>query len=447
MIDAAIATTLLAACLVVGVLSQGRFSNSVAGMAMPGLLVVTAASLGGWVGPVLVGVLFAIATWAAWRGVLPGPPTVLLGTALGSGVLIGLALAASLFAAELTAWAGPPVFSAIIAGAEMLSSRSSSYGEWGSLAHSQARQPWALMVARKGPFAVTAVLVAVSSAVGFSLVDRSLPLGFTAIAIAVLIWSLSQRPRVETTRPHVRVAGLLEEDHEFFRNHVSEFVGDAPLADDWWTQFRKTSLFQHRDLVQRTVAAGRDADLVVWAEGAGLVDATDFSAAVTATSEVARKARSYIVASWLVLDRDTRLMDNVVTVLDPAGDLVLTQRKLFPVPGPEAEHTAAVPPQVPEAVDTPFGRLAVVICFDADHGASWRRVADSRARIVAVPASDWPAIGPLHADMAILRSRSVGAAIVRPSRYGVSVMTMAAGRVAAEVDHRQTNAPDLISER
>ena len=138
-------------------------------------------------------------------------------------------------------------------------------------------------------------------------------------------------------------------------------------------------------------------------------------------------------------------MDNVTSIFEPTGSLVLTQRKLFPVPGPEAERTAIHPRQEPAVIVTPFGRLAVAICFDADHAETWRRVAASGADIVAIPAPDWPAIGRLHADMALLRSCSARAAIVRPARYGFSAAVNNHGAVIGEVDHRRTNSPDLTA--
>lgn len=437
-----VALALLSVCFMVSVLSQGRWSNSWAAMAMPGLLVATAATLNAWWAPIFMGLLFAAATAIAWHGVLPGTRSVLVSTSVGSGVLVGGALAASTFASHLSVWAGPVVFAGLITAAETISSRNSPFGEWGLLAHSQARRSWAHSVGREGPFAVTAVLMLLSSAAGFAAAYRSLPLLLVTVAAVALLLLGWKHSNIAGTSS-LRVVGLHETDHHFFETFVSHFVGAETITNDCWEQFHEDSLIQHQDLLDRTATAGHDADLVVWSEGAGLVASTSHVAAMVATAETAQLSSTYVVASWLVLDRGRGQMDNVVTVFDPAGKLVLTQRKLFPVPGPEAQRTTAHPPLAPAAISTPFGRLVVVICFDADHAETWNRVASSRASIVVIPASDWPAIGRLHADMALLRTRSVGAALIRPARYGVSIAANTRGEVITEVDHRLTSAPDL----
>ena len=283
MIDATpTAGALLATSLVVSTLSQGRWSNSWTALLMPGLLVLTAASLGGWTGPVLVGTLFAVATALAWRGVLPGPPSVVAGTSISSGILLGIALAAGLFAADLFPWAGPVVLAITIAGAELAGSRGSPFGEWGLLAHTQARRPWAQAVGRRGPHAVSAVLVLVSGAAGFAIVHRSLALLVGVLAAVITLFSVGQVSRHTSQRLPVRAVGLHEENHQFFGGYVSHFVDAQEMTDQWWARFREDSLAQHRDLVRRTAEAGRDADLVVWSEGAGLVASEDLEIAMAA---------------------------------------------------------------------------------------------------------------------------------------------------------------------
>ncbi len=59
-----------------------------------------------------------------------------------------------------------------------------------------------------------------------------------------------------------------------------------------------------------------------------------------------------------------------------------------------------------------------------------------------MPASDRPTIGALHADMARLRSRSIGAAMIRPARPDISTITNTYRRSISEADHR--HGADLI---
>ena len=446
----AVVVPLVLFCGLVSAWSQGRWSNAWAAAVMPGVLVVTAAPFPSESAPFVVGVVFALATAAAWAGVLPAPTSVLVSNAVGSGVVVGVALATSRFVADLAPLAAPVVMALVISGSEVLGSRASPFGEWGSLAHTQVRRRWALAIARRGPHVVTAALVLVSSAFGFAFVQRSAPLLGLALAaaagLAVAGYGYALTGRAGSAG--LRVAGVLEDDELFFAAHVGHFVATTAVSDEWWSSFGASSSYQQRLLLERTRAAGVEgADLVVWAEGAGLVAVADHDRALEATAAIARSTSTYIVASWMVLDRGLGrgggTMDNVCTVFDASGEIVLTTAKRFPVPGPEADRTTVRSQGDLQAVETPFGGLAVRICFDADHAECWRQIARSGADVVAVPASDWPAIGPLHADMARLRARSVAAAIVRPARSGVSIIATPRGGVIARQDHRDRNAPAL----
>lgn len=448
MIQLLAVSSLLAFCGLVSALAQGRWSHSWAALALPALLVLTAAQLSAVTAPVVVGLVFAVAAGAAWSGVLPAPVWTHVGNAAGSGVVVAVALALSRIAAGVAPLAAPVVMALVIAGSEVLGSRANPFGEWGSLAHSQARRPWARLVARREPAAVTAVLVLVSSCLGFAATQRSTPLlilGLVGVAVLTVLGYLANKRSSDPQTPGWCMVGLLEEASAFFAAQVGHFVTTDAVNDQWWSAFRQQPAAQHRVLLERTRTAGRaGADLVVWAEGAGLLAAADHPEALDATAQVARSTATYVVASWLVLDRDTALMDNVCTVIDPAGEVVLTRAKRFPVPGVESDRTVTRPQHDLEAVDTPFGRLTVLICFDADHAESWRQVIRCGADVVAIPASDWPQIGSLHADMALLRARSAAVAIIRPARGGVSVVATARGHVIAQQDHQHHNTPALL---
>jgi len=60
-------------CGLFSALAQGRWSHSWAALALPALLVLTAAQLSAVTAPVVVGLVFAVAAGAAWSGVLPAP--------------------------------------------------------------------------------------------------------------------------------------------------------------------------------------------------------------------------------------------------------------------------------------------------------------------------------------------------------------------------------------
>lgn len=421
-----------------GATSQGRVRLAVAGAALPGLAVVAAHQGPPGTGEAVVAVVFAGSTLAAWSGVLPAPLRVQVGTAVGSGVTIGLALAAARLASGWAPLLGPVVLAGCLTALEVAGSRTSPFGEWGSLAHSQARRRWALVVARGGPPAITSVLVLVSSAFGYAAVLGSWACAALGVAGVLGLLVLSAREALRPEPPgDARVSGLLEDDASLFAVHLPRFL-DAGLAGEGLEAFEALSRSSVGQLLQRTVAAARDGSVVVvWAEGAGIVTARSYPDVLDQARAATREGGCVLVASWLVLDPGDGRMSNVTTVLDGAGDVVSSIAKAHPVPGVEAARTRS-DPSTPVVVTTPLGRLGICFCFDADHPDAWRRLARDRVDVVAVPASDWPAVGTLHADMARLRARSVGATLVRPARARLTERGRHGSRRGVVVSHRGT---------
>lgn len=426
--------------------SQGRIRLSIAGMALPGLVVACSLHFGAGVGELVVGVAFALSTGFAWAGVIPAPWATQVATAFGSGVALG----GTLLLARLASWLEPTlavvIFAVVFSALEGLGSRTSPYGEWGSLAHSQVRQPWALAIARLGPQAVTFALVLVSGGIGYAISLRSLGAAVTAaigFAVVTAAWGVWLRnSRADDWALGCQVTGLVERDAGFFTTYVGAFVRGG-MDPSSWKDFDTRSRHNLDELLERSLDAGcSGARVVGWAEGAGLLSAGDYGPALDRARHTARNAHCVLVASWLILDRSDGFMSNVVTVITDRGEVASAQTKQRPVPGPEAQRTRHEPARS-AVVDSDVGRLGVAICFDADHHVTWAGLKPDVVGVVVIPASDWPAIGSLHADMARLRSRSIGAAMIRPARSGISLITDRHGRIVNQVDHRQRPSPDL----
>ena len=439
---------LVAALLVAAVLSQGRIRLVLAGAVLPALVILTSFSFSFGVGEIIVGLVFAIGTGLAWAQVIPAPLGVQVGAAIGSGIAIGGSAIAARLASEVHPVVGALVFAALLYALEKFGSRSNPFGEWGSLAHTQTNQWWALAVAERGPHVVTLILTLVSGSVGFAIATSSLgPLILAVVVVAItavvtLLWSGSATGVPLATG----LVGLIEPDGQLFADLIGQFVSGKP-DDAYWDALDDRSEQSLQQLLDRTIEESRaGAEIVVWAEGAGVVSADGYENALAAAQNTVRQAPCVLVASWIVLDRSDNLMSNIATTITPDGAVAATTGKRHPVPGAEADRTRSDDGTF-AAVDTALGRLGVAICFDADHNDTWERLAANGVEIVAIPASDWPLIGTVHADMARLRSRSIGAAMIRPARAGVSMLTDSNGRMMGRIDHRHSNEPPLRRSR
>src|SRR5205823_182033 len=75
-------------------------------------------------------------------------------------------------------------------------------------------------------------------------------------------------------------------------------------------------------------------------------------------------------------------------LIDPAGQVVWTYDKTHPTPGPESAFTLPGAGVVP-ITETPFGRIASVICFDMDFPRLVRQVGQAHADLLIAPSLDW----------------------------------------------------------
>jgi apolipoprotein N-acyltransferase len=85
-------------------------------------------------------------------------------------------------------------------------------------------------------------------------------------------------------------------------------------------------------------------------------------------------------------------------------------------------------------VDTPYGRLSTVICFDADFPWLVRQAGRAGVDVLLMPSSDWGPVGPVHADMAVMRAVENGVSILRPARNGISLAVDPHGRTLARAE-------------
>ncbi|WP_113699941.1 nitrilase-related carbon-nitrogen hydrolase [Nonomuraea lactucae] len=183
------------------------------------------------------------------------------------------------------------------------------------------------------------------------------------------------------------------------------------------------------NLLARTrEAAQAGAEIVMWSEQAAGVLAADERAFLSQVAAVARENGVYLQAAVSLFLPRAPYAANRTYMFDPTGRQVWVYNKAHPIPGLEA-----YPPGdgVVPVTRTPYGRLATVICFDADFPELMRVDAD----IMIVPARDWAEIGLVHSQKANLRSIENGYAMIRQGEFGVSGAFDPQGRVLAAHDY------------
>src|SRR5215207_6256743 len=147
----------------------------------------------------------------------------------------------------------------------------------------------------------------------------------------------------------------------------------TPMLDDL---FRRT---------EQTARAG--AQVVVWAEAAAFEFVEDKAAVVDRAQAVARAEQIYLqIGVVYLLPSEQRPFNEIRAILfDPTGAVVWDYLKTT---SPLGDGNAPGPGIVP-TVDTPYGRLATVICFDASFPPLVRQAGRAGVDILLVPSSDW----------------------------------------------------------
>ncbi len=126
-----------------------------------------------------------------------------------------------------------------------------------------------------------------------------------------------------------------------------------------------------------------------------------------------------------------QLVENKLVVADPAGDIVLEHVKY----GGNMLEGSLLGDGVLRTIETPYGTLSGIICWDTDFPSIVRQAGRNGTDILLSPAHDWREIDPIHAQMAVFRAIENGISVVRQADQGRSITADPYGRVLAEMDH------------
>ncbi len=184
----------------------------------------------------------------------------------------------------------------------------------------------------------------------------------------------------------------------------------------------------------RAAAAG--ARIILWSEANALVFAFDEAALTLRASQFAESHKVYLLMSRAVIlpgkiEQGRKFLKNEAILFGPDGRILSLFHKNNPVPFAEA----SVPGDgnIP-VTETPYGRIATSICYDADFPIQMRQLGEKKAGLLLLPSGDWSAIAPYHSYMAIFRGIENGNAIFRQASGGLSVATDYRGKMIGSFD-------------
>jgi apolipoprotein N-acyltransferase len=369
--------------------------------------------------------------------VVDGPGYYLFVAALGLGGALPFAIDRVL-APRLAGIPRTLVFPAAVTTIEFLGTIGNAFGTAGSTAYSQyAGLPLLQLASVTGIWGLT-FLVSWFPPVANEVWERARPGSgvtspiwlFAAVTVAALLFGGARlafsAPGAET----VRIAALAPD------RNLSELAYSAPNLRTATPAERASARDEHFapvldelfDRSEREATAG--AKIVAWSEAAARTLQEDQANVVARAADLAREHGVYLQVSMIVQlpagsSDGGPVNENHAVLLDPTGAVVWDYQKSKPTPGDGQGPGPGIIPNI----DTPYGRLATIICQDDFFPDLVRQAGAAQVDILLLPSSDWDSIAAWHAQQAPFRAIENGMAVVRPTRQGISLATDSQGRL------------------
>lgn len=331
------------------------------------------------------------------------------------------------------------------------------YGSWGSVAYTQyGNLPLLQIVSVTGLWSIPFLIgwfAAVCNwiwQVGFQSKSARrgawLCLGTIAGVILVGGARLSLfRPSSET----VRVASISKRQappNPALRAAVQRVLSGKATSDDM-NAFNGWAAANDDDLLSRSereMQAG--AKITFWSETDGIVTKENEAALVARGADLAVKYHVYLGMALGVWNTGRpHPFDDKVVLIQPDGHVAWEYTKTHPVPGSEAALEQPGDGKLRE-LDTPYGRLSSIICFDADFPRLLAQAGSADTDVVLDSSSDWPAIDPIHTQMASFRAIEQGFNLIKETTQGLSAAFDYQGRRLAATDYYHTSDYAMISD-
>jgi apolipoprotein N-acyltransferase len=223
------------------------------------------------------------------------------------------------------------------------------------------------------------------------------------------------------------------------------FEGPASSADI--AEFRAWATANEDDLLaraEREMQAG--AKIVFWGETNAFVLKEEETAFVRRGGDLAAKYHAYLGMAMGVLSLGQRpCCQNKLVLLQPNGQVAWEYDKARPIPGAEAAHQIHGDGKL-RVLDTPYGRLSSIICFDADFPQLLAQAGVSGVDVLFDPSNDWRAIDPWHTQMASFRAIEQGVNLIRHTSQGLSAAFDYQGRRLAAMDDYHSTDKVMVTQ-
>jgi apolipoprotein N-acyltransferase len=402
-----------------------------------------------WLGFLLVWLATFVTGAVAWWNILvPMQSIPFMLVTIGFNTLLiagGAYLADRLLAPRLGGFAATLIFPLAITALDFLGMTTNPLGSFGAQAYTQYGSLILIqLLSVTGMWGISFLVNWLATVVNYAWersfswrqTRRGLAI-YAGVMLVVLAYGSIRLAFFQPQAGTVRVAGLTAVDFRAKQDVLFQTMGTD------WEAFRQLAAERHDPYFEGTIReAQAGAKIVLWPEGALQVADEDEAALIARGQQVSRQEGIYLAMSWFKVYKEERPGQIKLVVTDPDGAVVLEHIKYG---GSMIEGTEPGD-GVLRTVETPYGTLSGVICWDTDFPAVVRQAGRNGTDILLSPSLDFRAIDPMHAQMAVFRAIENGVSVVRQSDNALSVATDPYGRTLAAVDHFTTSERVMVAQ-
>ncbi len=188
--------------------------------------------------------------------------------------------------------------------------------------------------------------------------------------------------------------------------------------------------------IENTLKAAQEgAKIIVWNEYSLILNPQQVDYLKEKVKSIAIQNNAYILIAYLEQNTTSKPkpLNNKSILIKPDGSIGWEYLKSFLIPQSEAIIINAGDFKIP-FVDTEYGRLGNVICYDGDLPNLTKQAGQQSINIMLVPAYDWAEITPFHAQMSSFTAIENGVSLIRPNGSGLSAVYDYQGKLIADLN-------------
>jgi apolipoprotein N-acyltransferase len=245
--------------------------------------------------------------------------------------------------------------------------------------------------------------------------------------------------RVAFTRPvtpTVRVAGVTV---AHARNYWDEVIDLGTRPDQVQALVPEMQALEDRLFSESETAVQSGAKVIFWSEADAFVLPEHKEAFFQRAREFARLHQVYFMPAYQILRYGDTSGFNGITLITPQGEIAFDYEKTM-------SWYATTSDGILHSIDTPYGRIGAVICFDLDFPGLIRQAAQQNVDILLVPAFDTYAARVYHTEVGLLRGVEDGFSVMRMANEGTSMAIDYRGRILASQDFFTTPSRVMIAD-